>query len=152
MQIFTINGLYRTMGLWIWINFFFICTVEICYIFQCTNATAVMLIIIHIRHFSGKIKPHILRALLPKYDCGPYHTILPFFREISPLLPYSPVLMKSAISDHIPLFISSITRIHAQRLCALESRIARSVTMERRLFAHTLLWCNNHIHDTLLAV
>ena len=59
----------------------------------------ITIIIIHIRHFRGKIKPHILLALLPKCDCGPYHTILPFFREISPLLPYSPVLKKSAISD-----------------------------------------------------
>ena len=29
-------------------------------------------------------------------------------------------------------------------------RIARSETMERRSFARTLLWRNNHIHDTLL--
>ena len=32
------------------------------------------------------------------------------------------------------------------------SRIARSVTMERRSFVRTRLWRNNHIHDTLLAV
>ena len=31
-------------------------------------------------------------------------------------------------------------------------RIARFETMERRTFARTLLWRNNHIHDTLLAV
>ena len=31
-------------------------------------------------------------------------------------------------------------------------RIARFETMERRSFARTLLWRNNHIHDTLLAV
>ena len=68
-------------------------------------------IIIHIRHFSGKIKPRILLALLPKCDCWPYHTILPFFREILPLFT---ILKKSAISDHIALF--------SRRLCALESR------------------------------
>ena len=38
---------------------------------------------------------------------------------------------------------------HAQRTCALESRIARSVTTERRMFARTLLWRNNHTSGTL---
>ena len=51
------------------------------------------------------------------------------------------------------IFTSSLVDYaYAQTLCALESRIAHSVTMERRSFARTLLWRNNHIHDTLLAV
>ena len=45
---------------------------------------------------------------------------------------------------------SLVDYAYAHRLCALESRIARSVTMECSLFARTLLWRNNHIHDTLL--
>ena len=89
------------------------------------------------RHFSGKIKARILLALLSLVWLRPYQTILPFFREISPLLPYSTVLKKIAISDHIALF-SHRLRIYAQRTCALQSRIARSVTMERRSFARTL--------------
>ena len=79
------------------------------------NPIMAILCIIHIRYFSGEIKPHILLALLPKCDCGPYHTILLFFREISPLLPYSPVLKKSAISDHIPLFSRQL-RVCAENL------------------------------------
>ena len=65
---------------------------------------AIFLIIIHMRHFSGKIKTRILLALLSLVWLRPYPTILPYFREISPLLPYCTVLKKSAISDHIALF------------------------------------------------
>ena len=45
---------------------------------------------------------------------------------------------------------SLVDYAYAQRLCALQSCIARSVTMERRSFARTLLWRNNHIHDDTL--
>ena len=58
---------------------------------------------------------------------------------------------------HIPLYwrrvqyqtifpSSLVDYAYAQKTCALESRIARSVTMERRSFARTLLWRNNHTY------
>ena len=111
---------------------------------------AILCIIIHIRHFSGEIKPHILLALLPKCDCGPYHTILLFFREFRHFC-HIPLYWRRV--QYQTIFPSSLVNYaYAQKICALESRIARSVTMERRLFARTLLWRNNHIHDTLHAV
>ena len=39
-----------------------------------------------------------------------------------------------------------------RELAHFSPRIARSVTMERRSFARTLLWRNNHTQGTLLAV
>ena len=48
-------------------------------------------------------------------------------------------------------FVIFITRLR-RRTCALQSRIAHSVTMERRSFARTLLWRNNHTQGTLFAV
>ena len=87
--------------------------------FVCT----IIHIIIHMRHFSGKINTRILLALLSLVWLRPYQTILPFFREISPLLPYSTVLKRSAISDHIAL-LSHRLRVCAEHFAHL-SRVVR---------------------------
>ena len=128
-----------------------------------SSSVCISYIIIHMRHFSGKIKTRILLALLSLVWLRPYPTILPYFREISPLLPYCTVLKKSAISDHIAL-VSHRWRVCAEHFAHL-SRVVRvmwqwSAERLRALYCDViitsmtrcLLWRNTHIHDTLLAV
>ena len=105
------------------------------------------LIIINIRHFSGKIKTRILLALLSSVIAAlaavsNHITLLP--GNFATLAIFHCILLKKSA-------ISLVDYAYALRTCALESRIARSVTMERRSFARTLLWRNNHTHGTLLA-
>ena len=100
----------------------------------------ILFIIIYIRYFSGALKTHIFVPLI--FICNNTHI------EYKAKSPIDYCVNLPCNNKPYCALLSSITRMR-RTLCALESRSARYVTMERRAFARTLLWRNNHTHDTL---
>ena len=96
-----------------------------------------------IRYFSGALKTHIYVPLI--FICNNTHI------EYKAKSPIDYCVNLPCNNKPYCALLSSITRVR-RTLCAIESRSARYVTMERRTFARTLLWRNNHIHDTLSIV
>ena len=87
------------------------------------------------RHFSGKIKTRIFACSFVSVIAAVSNHIALLPGNFATFAIFHCTRRKSAISDHIALFSRRLRRT----LCALESRSARYVTMERRAFAHTLL-------------
>ena len=119
-------------------------TIRVCHRSKChTVIDAIYHIIIYIRYFSGALKTHIFVPLI--FICN--NTRI----EYKAKSPIDYCVNLPCNNKPYCALLSSITRMR-RTLCALESRSARYVTMERRAFARTLLWRNNHIHDTLSIV
>ena len=98
---------------------------------------------LYIRYFSGALNTHIFVPLI--FICNNTHI------EYKAKSPIDYCVNLPCNNKPYCALLSSITRMR-RTLCALESRSACYVTMERRAFARTLLWRNNHIHDTLSIV
>ena len=117
--------------------------IHLCIMSYVSFETKAIFCIIYIRYFSGALKTHIFVPLI--FICNNTHI------EYKAKSPIDYCVNLPCNNKPYCALLSSITRMR-RTLCALQSRSARYVTMERRAFARTLLWRNNHIHDTLSIV